>query len=320
MALTIQDFVVEPANFAREQEAIAALRGVCNLAVSESATDAAQLHAVARVSWEQPEIIGALRLSPQGELSSLCVAPDQRGKGIARALLQWARDTARERGLARLFAWPARSFAADAVTPELDTFMQRVEFAADSANPGRYLHHFTPRAPLARIVDQQALSAADRFSTPIGGKTREALTQATLQVIAEVRRELCIYSRDLDPAVLNTNALLEALRALCLRPGASIRLLLQDSSRAVKDGHRLIELARRLPSSIEFRCPQAEDLQYTGAFVLNDNFGFLARSFGDRFECEGDLYHIAENARLKRYFGEVWERARVASEFRRLSL
>jgi GNAT superfamily N-acetyltransferase len=316
--LTLQDFIVEPTNFAREGEEIIALRTLCGLSLAEADSDAPQLHAVARAGWDKPQIIGVIRLSALGEVSLLCVLADQRRKGIARGLLIWARDTARERGLSRLFAWPERSLAQADVA--LTQRLASAEFIADSAFPGRYLHHFQPRAPLARIVDQQALASSARASYPIGGKTREALTQAMLQVVTETRRELCIYTRDLDPAVLNTNALLEALRTLCLRPGAHIRLLVQDTSRAVKDGHRLIELARRLPSSIEFRCPQAEDLHYIGAFVVNDNFGFLARSFGDRFECEGDLYHIAEQAKLKRYFSEVWERSRPASEFRRLSL
>jgi GNAT superfamily N-acetyltransferase len=317
--LTLQDFIVEPANFAREGEEILALRTLCGLNLADADSDAQQLHALARASWDKPQIIGVIRLSAPGEVSLLCVLPDQRRKGIARGLLIWARDTARERGLSRLFAWPERSFA-QASDVALTQCLANTEFIADSAFPGRFLHHFQPREPLARIVDQQALASGARASHPIGGKTREALAQAMLQVVTETRRELCIYSRDLDPAVLNTNVLLDALRALCLRPGAHIRVLVQDTSRAVKDGHRLIELARRLPSSIEFRCPQAEDLQYIGAFVVNDNFGFLARSFGDRFECEGDLYHIAEQAKLKRYFSEVWERSRLASEFRRLSL
>jgi GNAT superfamily N-acetyltransferase len=317
--LTLQDFIVEPANFAREGEAILALRALCGLSLADADSDNSQLHAVARAGWDDPQIIGVIRLNAQGEVSLLCVLPDQRRKGIARGLLVWARDTARERSLSRLYAWPERSLAA-ANDVALMQFLANTNFVADSAFPGRYLHHFQPRAPFARSVDQQALASSTRASQPIGGKTREALAEAMLHVVHETRRELCIYSRDLDPVVLNTNVLLEALRTLCLRPGAHIRLLVQDTSRAIKDGHRLIELARRLPSSIEFRCPQAEDLQYIGAFVVNDNFGFLARSFGDRFECEGDLYHVAEQARLKRYFSEVWERSRPATEFRRLSL
>jgi hypothetical protein len=159
-----------------------------------------------------------------------------------------------------------------------------------------------------------------RMSNPIGGKTRAECAAATLQILQGTRLDLVLYSRDLDPAVLNTTLFLEAFRQLALRRGASVRILLQSTHRAMTDGHRLIELSRRLPSSFTFRCPQTQDLLYPGAFLVNDQFGFLARSQGDRYDCEGDEYDIPESARLKRYFDEVWERSRPASELRRLSL
>lgn len=163
-----------------------------------------------------------------------------------------------------------------------------------------------------------------RVSLPFGGATSAALSAAVLQLIAESRADFAIYTRDLDPHILNTSATIEALRTLALRPSNSvagqIRILVQNTQRAVNDGHRLIELSRRLPDAFSFRCPVAEDLQYTGAFFLNDRFGYIERRFGDRFEFVGDQYGIAEHGRFKRYFDEVWERAAPASELRRLSL
>ena len=163
-----------------------------------------------------------------------------------------------------------------------------------------------------------------RVSLPFAGDTKADLSAAVLQLIAESRSDLAMYTRDLDPQLLNTSAAIDALRTLALRPSHSvsgqIRILVQNTYRAVKDGHRLIELSRRLPDAFSFRCPVAEDLHYTGAFLLNDRFGYIERRFGDRFEFVGDLYGIAEQSRLKRYFDEVWERAVPASELRRLSL
>lgn len=170
---------------------------------------------------------------------------------------------------------------------------------------------------------------ADKISTkrdslPFRGDGSADLSAAILQLIGESRSDFAIYTRDLDPQLLNTSAAIDALRTLALRPshsvGGQIRILVQNTYRAVKDGHRLIELSRRLPDAFSFRCPVAEDLHYAGAFLLNDRFGYIERRFGDRFEFVGDLYGIAEQARLKRYFDDVWERAAPASELRRLSL
>ena len=167
-------------------------------------------------------------------------------------------------------------------------------------------------------------NTSKRITAPFDGDTSVELRAAVLQLITESRSDFAIYSRDLDPQVLNTSAAIEALRTLALKPsrsvGGQIRILLQNTQRAVKDGHRMIELSRRLPDAFSFRCPVAEDLHYVGAFFLNDRFGFIERRFGDRFEFVGDSYGIAEQSRLKRYFDEVWERAVPASELRRLSL
>ncbi len=168
------------------------------------------------------------------------------------------------------------------------------------------------------------IDPSKRVSLPFGGDTSAVLAGAILQLIHEARSDFVIYTRDLDPQLLNSTAAIDALRTLALRPsnsvGGQIRVLLQNTYRAVKDGHRLIELSRRLPDAFSFRCPVAEDLHYAGAFLLNDRFGYIERRFGDRFEFVGDLYGIAEQSRLKRYFDEVWERAVPASELRRLSL
>ena len=166
--------------------------------------------------------------------------------------------------------------------------------------------------------------SAKRVSVPFYGDTSAGFSAAILQLICDSRSDIAIYTRDLDPQILNTSAVIEVLRTLALRPSNSvrgqIRILVQSTYRAIKDGHRIIELSRRLPDAFSFRCPVAEDLHYAGAFLLNDRFGYIERRFGDRFEFVGDLYGIAEQSRLKRYFDEVWERAVPASELRRLSL
>lgn len=163
-----------------------------------------------------------------------------------------------------------------------------------------------------------------RVSLPFRGDSSADLSAAILRLIGESRSDFAMYTRDLDPQLLNTSAAIDALRTLALRPshsaGGQIRVLVQNTYRAVKDGHRMIELSRRLPDAFSFRCPVAEDLHYVGAFLLNDRLGYIERRFGDRFEFVGDLYGIAEQSRLKRYFDDVWERAVPARELRRLSL
>lgn len=147
------------------------------------------------------------------------------------------------------------------------------------------------------------------------------LRAALLTTIQNARHSLVLYSRDLDPPVTDQHEILDALRALSLRGrGASIRILLQDPSRAIREGHRLIEQARRLSSIYSLRKVHPEDQQYPSAFAVNDNAGFLFRTFGDRYDGDGHTHHPARANALLRYFNEVWERAEQPPELRALSL
>lgn len=147
------------------------------------------------------------------------------------------------------------------------------------------------------------------------------LRQAMLTVIAGARRALYWYTRDFDPPVSDDQTVLDALRALSLKGrGSSIRILVQDPARAIRDGHRLIEQARRLSSVYALRQVHTEDLNYPSAFLANDHGSYLFRTFGDRYEGDGQTWFPARANALIRYFSEVWERAAVPAELRALSL
>lgn len=147
------------------------------------------------------------------------------------------------------------------------------------------------------------------------------LNIAALEVLNEARRSVCVYTRDLEPVLLDTRPLLDALQRVALRGrGAAIRILVQDPTRAMREGHRLVEQARRLSSVYQFRQPQAEDLQYTGAFLVTDQAGFVQRVLADRPDGEGHTRDVARANALLRYFNEVWERSAPPAELRALNL
>lgn len=147
------------------------------------------------------------------------------------------------------------------------------------------------------------------------------LIEATTQVLALSRRSVLIYSRDLEPMLLDQSPVLDALRRIALTGrGAQVRMLVQDPGRAIREGHRLIEQSRRLSSIYQFRQVHTEDLKFPGAFVVNDRAGFIARTFADRHEGEGHTHDSARANALIRYFNEVWERSSAPPELRALHL
>jgi predicted GNAT family N-acyltransferase len=284
------------------------------LAMSDA--DRLALHAVIRKSFADDTMVAYVRLlkpdaSGIAVLDLLWTEQAARCQGHASSLLTWAKAITKEYGYqgVRISGADAqfRLFERAGFVWADQHWVYRVSYAA-SVLLGSELHQ-TPK-----------VISGTRQAQPMGSKTRAELQACTLELIAQTRREFCYYSRDLDPAVLDHSSVLDALRAVALKEKSRLRFLVQDANRAVKNGHRLIELARRLPTTILLRMPQAEDLQYPSAFAVNDHFGYLFRTFADRFDSEGDVYSVPDNSRLQRYFDEVWERAMEIGEFRRLGL
>jgi hypothetical protein len=251
---------------------------------------------------------GAVYRSATGQISAAMLAESPDASEVLRALLNMASDLARELHISTLECTPPA--AKDAASYRACGF---------EAQAHRWQKLMALNLPIARTGDVQR-AEPHPVGELIGSKTRAELLHISLQLLSAAKREICIYTRDLDAPIFDQAALLESLRQLSIQFGARIRVLVQDCTRAQKDGHRLLELARRMSSAFAFRSPQAEDLQYPSAFLLNDRSGFLLRPLASRFDAEGNTYDPPAHDTLRRYFDEVWERSPPTIAFRRLSL
>lgn len=277
--------------------------------------DAHADHALARTPAGEPIATG--RLTSDGRIGRMAVLREWRGKGVGEAILRHLIERAAARGIRHLklhaqsYAIPF--YAKSGFRPVGPEFMecdiphQTMVMDLPAAQPSAP----TPAPPSAAPAQSRRL-ATERFSD---------LVEATRALAGSARRELCIYTRDLEPALYEDAAVLEGIRQAALSGrGSSVRILVQDTTRAVRDGHRLVDLAQRLASIIHIRRPVEEDLQFAGAYLLNDSGGYLYRNFGDRFEGDGDLCYPPRRDELKRQFDEVWERAETPPELRRLGI
>jgi len=150
---------------------------------------------------------------------------------------------------------------------------------------------------------------------------RADTVHATGLMLEQTQDTLEIFSRDLDPELYDRQSSLDAISRLCLRNRkARIRLLVQEPQVPVQRGHRLIELARRLSSSIEIRQPHPDYRHYNEAFLVADQCGLVHRGLADRFEGMCNFYNPVEARRKLDFFTEVWERSEEQTEFRRLHL
>lgn len=315
-------YFIEPAVWSVDADALRAVRTAVfieeqNIPESEEwdADDATADHALARTRSGEPIATG--RLTPDGRIGRMAVVKEWRGEGVGEAILRHLVERAAARGLRRLtlsaqtYAIPFYEKAGFAVTGaeymECNIPHQNMQLDLPQAGP-------PPALPslLIPATAQSLRLVFERFGD---------LRDATLALIESARREICVYSRDLEPDLYEDPAIFEAIRKVALSgKGASVRVLIQDVTRVVRDGHRLLDLSQRLSSIVHIRRVSHEDAQYPGAFVLTDQGGYLFRAFGDRFEGVGDTCYAPRRDELKRLFDEVWERAEAPPELRRLGL
>lgn len=261
------------------------------------------LHVLARAL--DGEAIGTGRLVPPtrpgapAQVGRMAVLPQWRGKGVGDALLLTLLQQARQRG------W------------------HQVALHAQVTALGFYLRHgFTPCGErfMEAGIEHQAMQRTLAGASAI--EDREAAVAITAALVLAARRGLCIYSRELDPGLLDAPAVLEALRRFgTAGHGGQARILLQDAAAPQRAHAPLLALAQRLPSVFAFReVDDPVDRAYPSAFLANDAGGFYFRGLGHRFDGEADLHAPGRARQLCAAFDRVWERARPVAEYRVLGL
>lgn len=273
--------------------------------------DPLSVHVLARDADGTP--IGTARLTPDHRIGRMAVLQAWRGRGVGAAMLNALIQRARELGYPEL--------ELHAQTHALG-FYERHGFNAfgEEFDEAGIAHR-----RMRRRLEQQHAGAAGNTATDaeralLNLDNQPDVLATTLQLIQRARRGLCLYTRDLDPVVLDQAETGDALRRFATTArGAQVRVMAHDLRRAVAEGHVLIGLVQRLPSLFAIRVVEEEpDVQYASAFVLNDQGGYLFRPLATRFEASACLHDPARQRQLQSYFDEVWERARPATELRPL--
>lgn len=259
--------------------------------------------------------IGTGRLAPDGRIGRMAVLCDWRGRGVGTTLLRTLLDLARERRLDTATVHAQR----DAIP-----FYQRHGFEAEGSEfeeagiPHlRMWHKIGPWAELQRPPQPAAPQAI-----PLRASSREELIAVTKTLLAGARHGMCVLVRELHPMLLNDTACLVELRRLAISGrGASLRMIAHDLTRALNEGTRLLELAQRLSSAVEIRCPvEPADLSYQSAFMCVDTQGYLFRPVEHEMVAIGSTYAPGRHAELMRLFEEVWNRSQPWPELRALGI
>jgi predicted GNAT family N-acyltransferase len=317
--MTQSDYTIRQAKWPEERELIRQVRepvfvkeqGV-PIAMEWDDDDLIAYHLLA-LDPDQKSIATA-RLLGNGQIGRMAVLPEWRNHGIGTALLLALIEHADSIGLQTLFLH---------AQTRAEAFYAKAGFIT-SGDP--FMEAGIEHQKMTLSLNQDI---ADELFLAQLGKTNELYHLHTLEdhqvhatsMVRQAKRYLSIFSQTLDPQIFDTPAFIDATKRLAMRSRFSrIRILLQDNTLVVQQGHQLVELAQRLSTAIEIRIPGEQYLDYAENFMLIDEVGYVHRKQAENLlgtACYNDRRRVD---RMQTIFDEAWEFGVPDRELARLHL
>jgi len=149
--------------------------------------------------------------------------------------------------------------------------------------------------------------------------------QQNRHISIELAKQACynldIVCRDLDHALYDNDDFHNAVKQLAIsNPKAKIRLLIQNSNKAVKQGHRLVDLARRLSSFIGIRLQGKDFKEFNEAWFIVDNKAWIRRRVAGKYAADVDYCAARQLKEIAKTFDSMWNQANNDPNLRRLSM
>ena len=319
--MKISDFRVEPADYHVDLDDIRAVREAvfvvvenANDGVGLDTVDADCFHFIARDN--QHQAIGIARLAPDKAIECMAVLEAWRDQGVGKALVLALIDKARKLG------WTEVKLNA---TADVIGFYEKFGFVkmghtiTESNAPKQPMHLTLDRT---NKPDRPAPKPRDALVEIAEVKRLEDTQSAHIQLISKARRQICIYSPDLEPVLYGNAEIVEALKQFVINSGGgNVLIIIQDTLAVRSQPHLLIDLAQRLPSAFLLRTPvEADDLQYPSAYIINDRDGYLFRQQSRNYLGVWSPTMPSRNRQLTEEFERLWQRCRACTEFRALGL
>ena len=146
---------------------------------------------------------------------------------------------------------------------------------------------------------------------------RMAINHMTQQAVRSVK----IFTQELDHELYDQVEFIKIASAICRqRRNCNITILLKNADKCARLGHRLVELQKRVPSSIEIRSVPQEYDQMNDEFLIVDDIGMVKRFALGYMRGHCEFRSIPDAVKNARLFNEIWERSSPCQELRRLSL
>jgi hypothetical protein len=142
-----------------------------------------------------------------------------------------------------------------------------------------------------------------------------------VELTQSASRYIYILSPDLDHAAFDSDALNDALSKLARDSRQTqVRILIRDSRKIVAQGHRLLQLARRIPSTVHLQKLAEHPDWNDETIVIRDRDGVLYKPGGSDHDAFYEPDSRASTQRHLELFEELWRYSTKDPELRSLSI
>jgi len=161
------------------------------------------------------------------------------------------------------------------------------------------------------------------------GKTQEDVQIDTVEenkntaisFAQQAHTSIDIFTQDMDFEIYSNKKIEQSIFSLVRRhPNTLIRILAQDTKRAVQNGHGLIRLAQSLTSSVMIHNPSHDHKDVLLNFMLADRIGYLYRPASTRinYHATFNFYAPRRTAELTNFFNDMWQQSTPDTQTRRI--
>lgn len=158
-------------------------------------------------------------------------------------------------------------------------------------------------------------------SDPLTLESSDENREVALKLVQQATRTLVIAGQTLDAALYNNNEFCDAVAKLAAHSKYShIRMLLQDSTSLVRDGHCLLHLTRRLTSFMEIRKFSKEYKNFNQTFLIIDGSGYIKRKNADRYDAVANFNDPLTAREMIKAFQEMWDESETDPQLRSLHI
>jgi len=143
-----------------------------------------------------------------------------------------------------------------------------------------------------------------------------------IELVGKGRRTLRLFSPDLEHDIYDNDDFTQSVLQLArVSRNSEIRILIRDTQPAVKRGHRLLDLSRRLTSIVDIRKFSIDSNELPPHVLLVDDSGVMIRANGEIQDTGfASFDDRGLNSTLALIFDELWHRSQSDFDLRGLTI